>query len=219
MHPSSARSGPRRLLVLALLSLSVALAGCGTSGTDLREPPVGATAPAPTSSSTSTTLPPVFTVFSPAFPMAGEYPATFTCAGAGTSPPVKWVGVPPNTVELAISITTPGADGGDPTVHWILAGLPATAVEVPEATVPLDAIEGPNSDGDFGYLPPCVEGDTIGQVQIQLHALEEPSALDPAMTADEALAHLLSLPGSRTISSGTVTGAAGGSASTTTSSG
>jgi phosphatidylethanolamine-binding protein (PEBP) family uncharacterized protein len=200
--------------VAAILVATALLAACGTSGTELRDPPPGATAPAPTSTSTSTTLPPVFTVFSPAFPMAGDFPAEFTCDGAGISPPVKWVGVPPNTVELALSVTTPAVeDGGEPTVHWILAGMPTTALEITEGTVPLDAIEGPNSDGGFGWLPPCVEGDTVSQVQIQLHALEEPSAIEPSMTAAEALDHLLSLPGTRTISSGTVT--SGGGTSTT----
>jgi phosphatidylethanolamine-binding protein (PEBP) family uncharacterized protein len=205
MAPSAARRGRSSLAFAAILVVASLLASCGTSGTDLREPPAGVTAPAPTSSSTSTTLSPVFTVFSPAFPMAGEFPAEFTCAGEGISPPIKWVGVPPNTVELALSVTTPGAEGADPTVHWIVAGMPATAVEIAEDAVPLDAIEGPNSDGGFGWFPPCVEGDAIGQVQIQLHAIEEPSSLDPTMTAAEALDHLLSLPGTRTISSGTVT--------------
>jgi phosphatidylethanolamine-binding protein (PEBP) family uncharacterized protein len=167
---------------------------------------MGATAPAPTSSTTSTTAAPVFTVFSPAFPMAGEIPAPFTCNGEGTSPPITWVGLPPGTVELALTVTTPppSADG-ETIVHWIVAGLPASTVEIPPGTVPLDAIEGPNSDGGFGWLPPCVEGDAVNQVQFQLHALEEASALDPAMTAEEALNHLLSLPGTRTISSGTIT--------------
>lgn len=191
---------------MAVVLSATLLAACGTSGTDLRDPPMGATAPAPTSSTTSTTAAPVFTVFSPAFPMAGDIPATFTCNGAGTSPPITWVGVPPNTVELALTVTTPPTSAdGEPIVHWIIAGLPSTAVEIPADSVPLEAIEGPNSDGQFEWLPPCVEGDTVNQVQFQLHALEQPSALDPAMTAPEALNHLLSLPGTRTISSGTIT--------------
>lgn len=187
------------------LVLTLAMIGCGTAGTDLREPPAGMTAPAPTSTTTSTTAAPVFSVFSPAFPMAGEIPDSYTCAGEGISPPVNWVGAPVAATELALTVTTPGIDAGDePTVHWILTGMPADTPSVPEGAIPDGAMEGPNSEGGTGWSPPCVEGDAISQLQFQLHALETASAVEADMSASEALAHLLALPGTRTISSGTV---------------
>lgn len=190
---------PTRFLLAALLV--VATAGCGTSGTDLREPPAGVTSPAPTSSTTATT-PPVFTITSPAFAIGGELPAVHTCAGDDLSPALTFNGVPPGTVELALTVTNPVAGS----VYWILAGMAPGTTELSEGSVPLEAIEGPNSSGEFGWAGPCPEPGETQQIELTLHALTGPSALEPDMTATEALTYLQGLPATRTIVTATATG-------------
>jgi phosphatidylethanolamine-binding protein (PEBP) family uncharacterized protein len=188
------------LVTVAAVAL-VAAAGCGSDGKTLRDPPPGATSPAPTSTTTSTTAPAVFAVSSPAFAMGGVLPGVYTC-DAGVSPPLQWGAIPPNTVELALTITTTT----DRPVHWIVTGLPPTSTGIAEATVPLEGIEGPNSDGDFGYWPPCPAVGTTQQLDITLYALEQPSMLTPEMTPDEAIGHIAAIPGTRTVTVASVTG-------------
>jgi phosphatidylethanolamine-binding protein (PEBP) family uncharacterized protein len=191
-------------LVAGLVGAAI-LGACGTSGTELRDPPPGATAPRPTTTTTSTSTPiapAVFSVNSSAFTPGGALPGNYTC-DAGVSPPLSWSAIPPATVELALTITNPVDDRP---VHWIVAGIDPTSTGIQEDTVPLNAVEGPNSDGDFGWWAPCPPvGETV-TLDITLYALEEPSALTPEMTPPEALEHLGTVPGTRTVSTVTVTG-------------
>lgn len=190
------------LMLVAGLAATVVFGACGSSGTELRDPPPGATSPRPTTSTSSTITPAVFSVNSPAFLPGGALPGNYIC-DAGVSPPLSWAAVPPATVELALTITDPV---GDRPVHWIVTGIDPTATGIEEDTVPLDAVEGPNSDNDFGWWPPCPPvGETV-TLDITLYALEEPSGLTPEMTPQEALAHLSAVPGTRTVTTVTVTG-------------
>jgi phosphatidylethanolamine-binding protein (PEBP) family uncharacterized protein len=198
--------------LLATILVAVTVAACGSSGTELRDPPEGATSPSPTSTTTSTTIG-FFALTSSAFPIAGELPDTFACEGS-TSPPFTWSSVPADAVELALTATSPAADGLR--VHWIVAGLSTTSTGIEEGTIPLDAIEGPNSSGGFGWDGPCADPDETLAIDFTLAALTEPSALDPAMTADEALVHLQSLPAVRAVATATVTGDSSGAQTSTT---
>jgi phosphatidylethanolamine-binding protein (PEBP) family uncharacterized protein len=197
--------------VLLAVSLACVAASCGSSGTDLREPPAGVTSPAPTTTTTATVPPAdVFRLTSPAFDPAAEMPAAYTC---GTlSPPIGWEGVPAGTTELVLTVTSPRDDGLD--VHWIVAGLAPDSTGIDEGTIPLDAIEGPNSAGGFGWDGPCPEpGETV-TLEVTLAALGAASALDPAMSAEEVIDHLVTLPATRTVTTATVTGAAATSTTT-----
>jgi phosphatidylethanolamine-binding protein (PEBP) family uncharacterized protein len=188
------------------VAIALALTACGSSGTELRDPPMGVTSPRPTSSTTTSTTaaPPVFTVSSPAFAFGAPLPDAYTCVGDDISPPLVWTAIPAGTVELAITITSIRDE--EEQAHWILAGMPASTLDIPEDTVPLTAIEGPNSFGGFGWQGPCPEtGETL-EIDITLHALTAPSALTPEMTADEALAHLNGLPAVRTVATASSTG-------------
>jgi phosphatidylethanolamine-binding protein (PEBP) family uncharacterized protein len=191
-------------LLATVAVLAGALVACGSSGTELRDPPEGVTSPAPTSTTTSTTAAPaVFTISSPRFTLGGPMPDTYTCAGANVSPPLVWVNVPPDTAELAVTITS--LEGETEIVHWMVAGIEPTAISIDEDSIPLSAIEGPNSAGDFGWDGPCpASGETL-DITITLHALSEPSALTPDMTAAEALDHLNGLPAVRTVTTATAT--------------
>lgn len=206
MTPRRTGSGRVGSLLATACVLAGAIVGCGSSGTELRDPPEGVTSPAPTSSTTTTTeATAVFTVSSPAFALAGPMPDTYTCAGRDTSPPLVWVDVPPGTVELAVTVTS--LDGETENVHWIVAGLLPSVANIEEGTVPLSGIEGPNSFGGFGWRGPCPdEGETI-DVTITLHAFTEASELNPDMSAGEAIDALNALPAVRTVTTATATGA------------
>src|SRR5918995_277802 len=73
-------------------------------------------------STASTAATGVFQLTSPAFTEGGTIPDEFTCVGDDVSPPLAWSGVPVGTVELALVVRDPDADGF---VHWVVAGLPA----------------------------------------------------------------------------------------------
>lgn len=188
-------------IVAFLIAAALTLLACGGDAKDLRDPPVTATSPSPTSSTTSTIAPAVFSISSPAFTVGGTLPGVYTC-DAGVSPPLAWAAIPPDTVELALTIT----EASERPVHWIVTGLEPTSSGIAENTVPLNATEGPNSDGDFDYWPPCPPVDTTAQLDFTLYALAEPSALTPEMTPQEALDHLNTLPGTRTVTVVSVVG-------------
>jgi Raf kinase inhibitor-like YbhB/YbcL family protein len=147
---------PAGVLAGALL----ALAGCG--GSSPKHPAAStASAPRPAAARTVTTpirvgsAPESITLSSPAFAPGGTIPATYTCAGRGISPPLRWSGVPAGTRELALELIDPDAPGG-PFLHWALAGIPPTvrALAVGES-VPPGAVAGSNSFGKLGYGGPC----------------------------------------------------------------
>jgi phosphatidylethanolamine-binding protein (PEBP) family uncharacterized protein len=189
------------------LALGLTLAACGTSGTELRDPPTGVTSPRPTTTTTASTTiaPAVFTVSSPAFGFGAPLPDVYTCAGDDVSPPLVWTAIPAGTVELALTVTSIRDESEQ--VHWMLAGMPPSTLDVQENSVPLTAIEGPNSAGGFGWQGPCpASGETL-EIDITLHALTAPSALTPEMTADAALEHLNGLPATRTVATASATGA------------
>jgi phosphatidylethanolamine-binding protein (PEBP) family uncharacterized protein len=197
---SARHRGARRLALVAAVTAVTAIA-CGSSGTELRDPPSGWTSPAPTSTTTSTTIP-FFAVTSPAFSLGGELPGQYTCDGV--SPPFGWSSVPADAVELVLTATSPAEDGLD--VHWIVGGLSPTGTGVDEGTVPLDAFEGPNSSGGFGWDAPCASpGETV-TVEFTLAALTEESGLDPSMSAQEAIEHVVGLPATRAVATASVTG-------------
>jgi phosphatidylethanolamine-binding protein (PEBP) family uncharacterized protein len=184
-----------------LAALVVTVDACGSSGTELRDPPSGWTSPAPTSTTTSTTIP-FFAVTSSAFSLGGELPGNYTCDGV--SPPMTWSSVPADAVELVLTATSPAEDGLD--VHWIVGGLSPTGAGIEEGTIPLDAFEGPNSSGGFGWEAPCASpGETL-TVEFTLAALTEESGLDPSMSAREAIEHVAALPATRAVATATVTG-------------
>jgi phosphatidylethanolamine-binding protein (PEBP) family uncharacterized protein len=196
-------SGRRPARLAVALVLVAAVGACGSSGTELREPPAGVTSPAPTSTSTSTTIP-FFSLSSSAFELGGELPASYTCGA--TSPPFTWSSVPADAVELVLTATSPADDGLQ--VHWVVGGIDPTSTGIIEGTVPLDAFEGPNSAGGFGWDGPCPDaGETI-TVEFTLAALLEPSEVDPSMSATEVVEHLVTLPATRAVATASVTGAA-----------
>lgn len=210
----TAAPGPARALghahppgaALALgVALALGLAACGTSGTDLRDPPVGMTAPAPSSSTTPPTSTAVFAVASPAISAEGLLAVDQTCAGAGTAPAVTWVSVPAGTVELAVVVASRSPEVA---VHWLVTGIDPSATGIGPGPAAAPAMEGPNSAGGTGWDPPCPNSDQQLDLDITLYALTEPSALPTGIQADEALAGLDERVAVRTVATARIEGRA-----------
>jgi Raf kinase inhibitor-like YbhB/YbcL family protein len=162
----------RRALVTVVL-VAAALAGCGDDDT------VEGPAPA---------APDRIRLTSPAFASEAPIPRRFTCAGEGTSPPLRWTGVPADARSLALLLEDPDAPGGT-FVHWTLYGMAASTTGVGEGEVPPGAREGKNSFGDEGYGGPCPpEGDEPHRYAFALFALRSDPGLDagaePAQVRD-----------------------------------
>ncbi|QGZ41868.1 PBP family phospholipid-binding protein [Pseudoduganella flava] len=92
----------------------------------------------------------------------GAIPATFTCDGADTSPPLAWAELPAGTKSLALIVDDP--DAPDPAapqrtwVHWVLYNIPPAAGRLAEGgsrQLPAGTRCGKNDWGKAGYGGPC----------------------------------------------------------------
>ncbi len=198
------RSTPVSLAaILIALVTSLTLAGCGTSGREMREPERDV--PSPTRSVPTTTppiskpplplgtafdgsdgtfpaVPPdVFDISSSAFTPGGDLDATYTCAGP--SPALRWQAIPEGTTELAL-VVTEAADGGD--VHWIVTGIAPTTEGVAEGEIPAGAVELPNSLGERGWSAPCPPPGTATSYNVVLLALTQPADVPAGTPATDA---------------------------------
>ena len=77
---------------------------------------------------------------STAFGPDSALPKSYTCDGAGESPPLAWSRAPAGTKSIAVLVTDPEAPGGTFT-HWLVTDLPPSATSLPAARP--------------GYTPPC----------------------------------------------------------------
>lgn len=199
-------------VAMALAVVATVLAGCGSSGRELREVPVGQTAPPRSTSTTmaaaslpSTSLAPggvdgTATLLPDGWTAGGALPAISSCVGEALSPPLQWVGADPaTTVELALIVTDPDADGF---VHWLVTGIaPADAV-VQAGTAPA-GVEGPNGGDGTGWFPLCPPVGEVHTYELELLGFSTPPALDPTATPAEQAAALRDLAATRSLLTGT----------------
>ncbi len=105
-------------------------------------------------------VPDVIQLTSPAFPPGGPIPAAFTEDGAKVSPPLCWIGVPPEAEGLVLLIEDQDSPTPRPLVHAILAGLTPRDGELAEGALPSPNHEGEdhglgrNSFMQRAWLPP-----------------------------------------------------------------
>lgn len=103
-------------------------------------------------------------VTSPAFEYNGRLPSKYTADGEGLSPPIRWIGVPPNAVAVVLLVEDADSPTRQPLVHAIVWDLPGSDGELPEGALPSsrsaanaraasDAM-GRNSYLTRSYLPP-----------------------------------------------------------------
>ncbi len=123
---------------------------------------------------------------STAFSEAGSIPVKYTCDDKNVSPPLKWSGLPPGTVSLALIVDDPDAPAGT-WVHWVLYDLPANLSELPEDLVkgqhlPNGAKQGLNDFRHLGYGGPCPPPGNPHRYFFKLYALDVLLDLKPGAT-------------------------------------
>ncbi len=105
-------------------------------------------------------VPDVIQLTSPAFAQGGPIPVVYTEDGAKLSPPLSWIGVPPEAEGLVLLIEDQDSPTPRPLVHAILAGLSPHDGELAEGALPSPDHEGEdhglgrNSFLRRAYLPP-----------------------------------------------------------------
>ena len=110
-----------------------------------------------------------FVLTSAAFLDKATLPATYTCDGAGTSPPLAWSGVPKGTQELALVMSTMARDGKK--WNWVLYRIPTTTRELATGETKVGTF-GITSDGpNLAYSPPCSQGPGAKEYTFTLFAL------------------------------------------------
>ena len=132
-------------------------------------------------------------ITSKAFSHNGEIPTQYNCEGADIAPPLSFGGIPKTAKTVALIMDDP--DAPDPKapkmtwVHWVLAGIPASATELPEGGKPLPAgtREGRSSWNRTGYGGPCPP---IGRHRyfFKLYALDSDLADLKSFNKDQLLA-------------------------------
>jgi phosphatidylethanolamine-binding protein (PEBP) family uncharacterized protein len=194
---------PNRRRAVALLGAALVLtAGCANNFRTMRKPAPGATAPVTATSTVPTTQaainttppPPEFVLTSSGFSPGGTIPATYTCDGPGTSPPLSWAAVPAATVELVLVVTDPQANDA---IQWMVAGInPATAGVAAGAT-PTGGVVLANSQGTHAYEPLCPPAGQDHTFEFTLFPLTAPSGLTAASDPAAALARLSATDGAQ----------------------
>jgi Raf kinase inhibitor-like YbhB/YbcL family protein len=182
----------RRQVLGAVVGMSVAFAGCSSTGT--------------TNSGAG--------LFAPEFE-TNTIPELYTCEGGNISPELEFSDVSRGTDSFAIVMDDPDAPGSKPFVHWLIWNIPPNTKTLPEGIptrprVELSqrstdpgfpdhdvgpALQGTNSAGEIGYTGPCTPtGDPPHTYEITLYSLQatldvKPLAKRPALESaiDDAL--------------------------------
>lgn len=77
--------------------------------------------------------------------------AEFTCDGKGTSPALRWQGVPQGSAELVLFAMNAQPVGGKLFFDWSVAGLSPDLEEIEAGKLPKGAVVGRNGFGKTGY--------------------------------------------------------------------
>jgi Raf kinase inhibitor-like YbhB/YbcL family protein len=124
----------------------------------------------------------------------------YTCDGDDISPPLSWDVPPAGTVQLAFAmIDESTATGGEPFVHWVLAGVDPTEISLLEGAVPAGAVQATNSFGTIGWSGPCPPaGDPEHRYRFTMYALNQQVELADGTAANEFLDYLQSVANTST---------------------
>jgi Raf kinase inhibitor-like YbhB/YbcL family protein len=117
-------------------------------------------------------------------------PATYTCDGKGTSPALRWQGVPAGTAELVIFTMNIQPVEGKLFFDWAVAGLSPDLTEVEAGKLPKGAVVGRNSFGKAGYeiCPPSGAEIYMFTVFALPKKLSAAPGFDPSALRKEVLA-------------------------------
>lgn len=114
---------------------------------------------------------------SPAFKHNEFIPSQYTCDGPNASPPLHIEDIPSETKSLALIVQDPDAVSGTWT-HWIVWNIDPLTREIPENTLPQNAIEGTSGFRETKWGGPCPPpGTGIHRYIFTLYALNCPLTL------------------------------------------
>lgn len=126
-------------------------------------------------------VPEVIAITSSAFGPEGDIPARYTEDGERLSPPLEWIGVPPEAQALVLLVEDADSPTFKPLVHAILGELPPVDGGLAEGTLPRHGTDeerfgmGRNSYLHTCWLPPDPpRGHGPHRYAFQLFALDEP---------------------------------------------
>lgn len=126
-----------------------------------------------------------FILSSSAFQDGKPIPASFTCKGDNSNPPLNIIGTPTDAKSLALILHDPDAVSGDFT-HWLMWDIPSSTNGINAHSVPVGAVQGPNGIGDNQYMGPCPPAGTGTHHYIfELYALDTILNLPPQTTREE----------------------------------
>ena len=146
------------------------------------------------------------TVTSTKFDHRRRIPRVNSCSDDDISVPITWSPAPEGTVSIAVVMES-NQNPGAPWSHWVLWGVPADAVGLPEdiaktheaPSVGPAARQGTNDDGNIGWTGPCppevrqqwTSGgaleDPVKQYTFRVFALNAEVTLGPEATKDDLL--------------------------------
>lgn len=122
-------------------------------------------------------------LISPAFEEKQSIPQKYTCDGQDINPPLKIEDVPTGTKSLVLVVDDPDAPRGT-WVHWTVWNIAPDTKEIPENSVPQEAVEGITDFGTTGYGGPCPPSGTH-RYFFRLYALSKTLQLNPSATKTE----------------------------------
>jgi phosphatidylethanolamine-binding protein (PEBP) family uncharacterized protein len=163
-------------LVLVGMIATAAIAGCSTSGRELRA--TSSTMPPDIQAATTTeatAATPVeglggFALSSASFTPGGTLPGDSGAATGNRSPALAWTNTPESAAELTLLVTD--ETGG--VIYWFVTGITTTDLEVAPGTVPEGGVEHATTAGPVGWNGPVVtEGGAVTLV-FALYALNDP---------------------------------------------
>lgn len=127
-------------------------------------------------------------IVSPVFRDGAAIPPQYTCKGQNVSPPLNILEVPAEAKSLALIVHDPDAPGGD-YVHWTMWDIPTSTETIAANSVPVGAIQGPNSSGDKKYMGPCPPSGNH-HYMFDLYAVNSTLGLPADTSRDELLKEL-----------------------------
>jgi len=126
-------------------------------------------------------------ILSPEFVRKGMIPSKYTCDELGISPPLKIENIPSGTKSVALIVDDPDAPSGD-FVHWLIANIDPVG-EIGENSIPEGSVQGKNSAGKIGYIPPCPSSGTH-RYCFKLYALSSKLNLNEGYSKTELLSEI-----------------------------
>ncbi len=121
-------------------------------------------------------------ITSPAFTHNDSVPSKYTCDADDINPPLQISGIPEGTQSLALIVDDPDAPRGD-WVHWLVWNIDPSTSEIPENSVPANAIQGLTDFQRNDWGGPCPPSGTH-RYFFKLYALD--STLDIPASSQKA---------------------------------